>query len=553
MKALLAGGVMILSLLAVLYFVWLSQEAPVVGPVGVVIPHHDMVASARSAYLEQVSPHLSPETIVLLSPDHFGTNLAPLVASTKVWETSVGTLAPDLELIETLKLPKDIAHFSGEHGVTTVLRDIRTYFPESQILPIMVDSRITYEEITRFVTDLYSTCPECLLVASVDFSHTSHSEVADLHDLFTERELQQRDAEALYSGAEVDSGASLAALALWAELHGAERFLTFSHTNSGYITGRAVGEMTTHIIGGYEYGEAVTTHDDTVTLQFGGDVMFARGVAEVHRARPALALSGSLGERFFWGVDAAIVNFEGVFSRDREYFDGWNEYPPQLRFAPIFVKALEQARISAVSMANNHRFDGGEGEYNETIQLLKKNGITPLTNRSGDNPEVQIITQGDTQVVILTIATHGETKDLAPVIQKYADQEYVVVVYAHWGNEYDLTPTSDQEAMARRWIDAGAKLVVGTHPHVVQPVAVYNGVPIVYSLGNLLFDQTEPDTTQTGAVLGASVTSEGIKVFLVPVGTYLRPQAIEYDTTSWTAAWLPYMVEGEGEAYLFTN
>jgi AmmeMemoRadiSam system protein B len=550
MKVLLGIVVMVLSLFVFLYVVEMSPEKLPVGVVGVVVPHHDMVASARAAYLQKVSSQIAPRTVVVLSPDHFGTNQAPLVASTKVWETSVGLLTPDVALIETLRLPKDTANFSGEHGVTTLLRDVRTYFDESLFVPIMVHSATSYEEVERFVKNLYATCPDCLLIASVDFSHTVQADIAELHDVYTERELQKRDAKALYYGAEVDSGASLAALALWAELHGAERFMTFSHTNSGYITGRSVGEMTTHIIGGYDFGEPVRTLDDTVTLQFGGDVMFAREVESVHRKEPADALSGSLGERFFWGVDVAMVNLEGVFSQVETYAEGWNEYPPRLRFAPIFVTALDHARITSVSMANNHRFDGGEGEYTETKQLLKEHDIVPLTNKSGADPSVQVVSEGDTQVAIITIATHGETQDLAPVIRQYTEQGCVVIVYVHWGDEYAGTHSSDQEAMAKRWIDAGAKLIVGTHPHVVQPMSVYNGVPIVYSLGNLLFDQIKPESTQTGAVLAVSVTSESVDVAVVPVTTYLKPRVIEYDMTDWTTAWLPYKRE-EGGWYSF--
>ncbi len=539
MKTKLALGVAFLgmSVLLCLIFVFKGKS---VGPVGIVVPHHDMVASARAAYLEKVSAHISPKTIILLSPDHFGTNLAPLVASTREWETSVGTVVPDLSLIKALKLPTDSADFKGEHGVTTLLRDIRTYFPSSRLVPIMVSTKTSYEQVERFVTNLYAECPDCLLIASVDFSHTSEADIADLHDVYTERELQQGDAKALFKGAEVDSGACLAALALWADLHKAQRFETFSHTNSGYITSHQVGEMTTHFIGGYSVGKPVTIHDDTVTLQFGGDVMFARGVEEIHTKNPKEALVGILGERFFWGVDAAIVNLEGVFSNDTDYQSYWNDYPPKLRFSPVFISALKEAHISAVSLANNHRFDGGEEEYKFTVNLLKKYTIAPLTNRNGDDPSVQVVTQGDTKVAIMTIATHGEFNDIAPIIEKYTKQDYFVIIFAHWGSEYETEHSPTQEMMAERWIDAGARLVVGSNPHVVQPVGVYKGVPIIYSLGNLLFDQEQSEIVQIGAVLGVKITKEGQELFLVPVSSYLKPVVLDRQYLEWLDAFAGY-------------
>ena len=543
-------GLVLLGLVILLYLFFLPANFN--GPVGIVVPHHDMVASARAAYFAQVSLQVQPKTVILLSPDHFDTNQAPIVASTREWQTSVGTLVPDLRLIAELELPTDTANFNGEHGVTTVLRDIRTYFPNSLILPIMVSTKTTYVEIEQFVDKLYVDCPDCLLIASVDFSHTFEANIAELHDVFTERELQQADAEALFKGAEVDSGASLAALALWAGLHKALRFETFSHTNSGYITGRQVGEMTTHIIGGYSVGQPVTSNNDTVTLQFGGDVMFARKVEEVHLKEPKNALTGSLGERFFWGVDVAIVNLEGIFSNDANYQDAWNDYPPKLLFSPIFLSALKEARISIVSLANNHRFDGREVDYQGTIDLLTKNNITPLTNRNGDDPSVQVIIQGETKVAIMTIATHDEFKDLSSTIRKYSEQNFFVIVYAHWGNEYEIKHSPEQKAMAKRWIDSGARLIVGNHPHVVQPVAVYKGVPIIYSLGNLLFDQTQSAAVQVGAVLSVKVTKEGQEILLVPVTSYLKPSVLDREYPEWFEDIESYKVnDNSGNTYFF--
>ena len=551
MKYKLSVLVIILISSAGLYFAF-PGETKNTGPVGIVVPHHDMVASARVAFFAQVSLQIDPKTIILLSPDHFGTNQAPLVASTREWETSVGTLSPDLGLITKLELPTNQADFHREHGVTTLLRDIKTYFPNSRLIPIMVSTKTTYEEIERFVDKLYVECHDCLLIASVDFSHTFQADIADLHDVFTERELQQADAEALMKGAEVDSGATLAALALWARLHKAERFETFSHTNSGYITGRQVGEMTTHIIGGYSAGQPVITNKDTVTLQFGGDVMFARTVEETHLKKPKNALAGSLGERFFWGVDAAIVNLEGVFTNDDNYQETWQDYPPKLRFSPVFIAALKEARIGGVGLANNHSFDGGEVEYQETINLLERNNIFSLTNQKGGDPAVQIITEGTTKVAIMTIATHEEFNDLVPTIQKYSERDYFVVVYAHWGNEYSTKHGAMQEVMAKRWIDAGAQLVVGSHPHVVQPVGVYKGVPIIYSLGNLLFDQKQSESVQVGAVLGVKVTKDGQELFLVPVTSYLKPSVLDKEYPEWFEGIESYKVnDNTGNTYFF--
>lgn len=70
--------------------------------------------------------------------------------------------------------------------------------------------------------------------------------------------------------------------------------------------------------------------------------------------------------------------------------------------------------------------------------------------------------------------------------KKHAD---IVVVQSHWGQEYDNDPNDRQRQLARAMSDAGADIIVGHHPHVLEPIEVYNGTVIFYSLGNFVFDQ----------------------------------------------------------------
>ena len=87
-----------------------------------------------------------------------------------------------------------------------------------------------------------------------------------------------------------------------------------------------------------------------------------------------------------------------------------------------------------------------------------------------------------------------------------------LVVYVHWGVEREETPKDYQRAMGRAYIDAGADLVVGSHPHVLQPVEEYNGKTIVYSLGNFVFGSSIPNTALLKVVWGGN----GADVSLIP-------------------------------------
>jgi len=520
--------------------------------VGVVLPHHDMVATARQAYLAEISNEVTPRTIVLLSPDHFQTTRSPITVSNKVWKTSLGDILPDFELIEALPVTQNDANFEGEHGITTLLRDIKQYFPDSLLVPVMISQQASYQKVSDFVSSLYRECSDCLLIASVDFSHTNHANVAVLHDALTLRELYNASSTALYDMAEVDSPQSLAALAIWANLQKAKKFNLFSHTNSGYITNTLVGEMTTHIIGGYKKGMHQNDLANTITMMFGGDVMFARDVFETHKYNPALALTSHLGERFFWGVDFSLVNFEGVFTKSDRYNEGWNDYPPKLRFHPVFLLALESARLKGVSLSNNHTHDDGEVGYQYTKDLLKQKGIFSLTNATAADFIIKEVRRNNLAAVVISIATHRGVMDITKQIKQYDSLGYQVIIFPHWGEEYSTIPSSDQVAMAKDWIDAGADLIVGNHPHVVQNVGLYQGVPIIYSLGNLLFDQYVPEATAVGIVLGLEISAAGQKLFIIPVKSYLKPQILEYDFGEQLKAWENNQVDNYlGDVFYF--
>ncbi len=514
-------------------------------PVGIVVPHHDLVAPVRQAYLAEISATYQPETIILVSPDHFNQNNTPITTTGTDWQTSLGELLVSTDLLQSLGLPESDTSFTYEHGITTLLKDIKQYFPNSKILPVMLGRKATYSEVSEFIANLYKKCPDCFFVASVDFSHTNATVLADIHDKLALRELQQADAVTLYKHAEVDSPETLAALALWGNIHSQQSFRLFSHTNSGYIASKTVGEITSHIIGGYyAYPDDTSPPVEEVTVMIGGDTMFARGVEEQWMSEPESSLLTKLGERFFWGVDIALLNLEGVFSDDETRLVGWNELPPRLRFDPKIATILKQNRISAVGLANNHTFDGGVAEADFTKNIFADLNIATVGYPRGTS-SVILKEEGGTKVAIIAIATHEPVTDIAELVMYYSELGYRTLVYIHWGQEYTKTPTVAQEQMAKRLVDAGADLVVGSHPHVFQTVAVYNGVPIIYSLGNFLFDQAFAVDTQVGAILGATVSQSGIELFLLPIKSYMATEIIgepEYTNLiqRWTEPWSNY-------------
>ncbi len=164
--------------------------------------------------------------------------------------------------------------------------------------------------------------------------------------------------------------------------------------------------------------------------------------------------------------------------------------------------------FNAVSVANNHSGDFGKAAFVEQLDLLKASGIgyfgggnnlleahTPLVvERNG----LKIAFLGYNEVELRSYEAGPDrpglawSTDTAVVTDiKAAKQLYgadVVVVYPHWGLEYNFVPSQRQVTLARKMVDAGADLVVGAHPHVIQTTEVYKNRLIVYSLGNFVFD-----------------------------------------------------------------
>jgi poly-gamma-glutamate synthesis protein (capsule biosynthesis protein) len=107
--------------------------------------------------------------------------------------------------------------------------------------------------------------------------------------------------------------------------------------------------------------------------------------------------------------------------------------------------------------------------------------------------------------------------DAAEVLRQANLAADTVIAFMHWGEEYRNRPTRSQESRAKWLIDRGVDLVIGAHPHWVQGISSYRGKPIVYSLGNFVFDQDWSEETRRGLTLGVRIADTGIAIDLYPV------------------------------------
>jgi hypothetical protein len=286
--------------------------------------------------------------------------------------------------------------------------------------------------------------------------------------------------------------------------------------------------------------------DGLWTLFAGGDIMLDRGVAQTLKVKgkgadfpfdggtaeitghckdcsplgwdePYTRRTGGAGtmRRLVEKADLAIANFENPAPDRFRYHTSGTVFSAD----PKLIKGLANAGIDWVGLANNHIRDAGGAGILQTIENLDDYGIK--SGGAGKDlaaaRKPSILEAGGTKVAILaydTIAkyyTAGEdragsarltAKVVKADVKKARDAgAELVIVFPHWGTEYDKTPFVGQRKLAEAAIDAGADMVIGNHAHWAGAIQVYKGKPIWYALGNFIFDQTWSEPTMEGITL----------------------------------------------------
>jgi poly-gamma-glutamate synthesis protein (capsule biosynthesis protein) len=249
-----------------------------------------------------------------------------------------------------------------------------------------------------------------------------------------------------------------------------------------------------------------------VTLALAGDVMLGRGVAGDLGGRWESALAGV--RPVLSRADVAFANLESPLTSD-----GLPAGVHDLRAPPQAVEALRAAGVDVVSLTNNHALDAGVEGLNETAGILRRAGIGAVVRQglvSSSEPvssqrepaEMGLVAFDDSQVPLDVAAA-------ARAVFEQAEGARPVIVSIHWGGEYQAEPSARQRVVAQALARAGASVIVGHGPHVVQPIAWVDDTLVAYSLGNLLFDQRYPVDCRWGAILQVRLEGREITDYTV--------------------------------------
>jgi poly-gamma-glutamate synthesis protein (capsule biosynthesis protein) len=238
-------------------------------------------------------------------------------------------------------------------------------------------------------------------------------------------------------------------------------------------------------------------------------------------------------------ADIAIANFEVTLAGPP--YKGY----PQFSSPPALAVACRNAGIDYLVTANNHSADRGRGGIEGTINRLDSIGMphtgTFLSHAAKEKLQPLIMKKEGISVALLnyTYGTNG-IKVPEPAMVNMLVKEAVtrdvekakalnpdfIVLFLHWGTEYDTIPSQSQVDIAHYFLSKGADLIIGSHPHVLQKMVWYKDDPlmtnkaIVYSLGNFVTNQRKPKT-DGGSMVRIELIKENDSVRITNAGFYL--------------------------------
>lgn len=264
--------------------------------------------------------------------------------------------------------------------------------------------------------------------------------------------------------------------------------------------------------------------EGSARVAFVGDVM----LAETERTGQLLAKGGDplAGVRTMLAdADLRVANFESSAGTKGKADP---EKPFSFRTAQLALSGFASL-FEAAGLANNHAGDFGRTDFGETLTALHKAGSATFGGGKdlAAAHRAAMFERNGVRIALLGyldffprwfaaapgmpgVAWLDEDQAGLDIARARAEGADVVVVIPHWGIEHEPKANAHQRRISRRLLDLGADAVIGGHPHVVQDYEIYKGKPIVYSLGNFVFDGFADEENVTGWALFADFDKRGV-------------------------------------------
>lgn len=515
--------------------------------------HHFLAKRLIARTMTGIDP-TNVKTVIVISPDHFSalTDSAAFGVTTLArWETPFGELTTNPGQLEALATLEQIelspSLFFTEHGVYTLVPFIKKQFPDANFVPMVLRSGDDYQQYAQLGRDLrqFFDPEETLLIISSDFSHLKTPDQAQRDD---QQSIRALESHTLIDVPLIDSDCKVCMATLFGYLENLPtQFQLVENTDSFAISGQEPESVTSYVSGYFVADRSQTTFSpplplplptplttqstsQKISLLFTGDVMLDRTIRQKmnqygneHVLRELVPL--------FRQYNFVIINLEGPITSNPSRSVGSTPGSPAnfiFTFDPSVAKTLFDAGVSLVNLGNNHIRNFGEDGVQQTKQYLSEANIRFFgdTGSESESKDRVLLLEREGVRIGLTNYNQFTTDGLEHAL---ADIAFVrpnvdlLIIYTHWGNEYVPAANAVIESQAHRFIDAGADLVVGSHPHVIQNTEEYRGKRIYYSLGNFIFDQYFSPETQQGLLVGVEVDPQTKEMRFTEYKVRLQP------------------------------
>jgi len=470
------------------------------------------------AYFEKINLTEKPDTFIVITSVEKTSEKAPIVTQKYNYNTAYGDIFYDNALIDLLVsdesnyFEEDNTAFALDDKIAKFVPYIKKVFPDAQVVPVLIMQNSQPKDLYKFARllkeQINKTNKNIFVLGLSNSSQAAEQNIKELHNAMLERVLNNFDIE-FADKLEVGSQKSIKTVLYYLHNQNAKTPLIINEPNGVYAY--------------YTKGVAPEKMQRITLLGF-GDIMLDRSVRALMDANgldypfrkitdPAL--------KFIKGSDFVFANHEGPI---HEIYTPTSK-SIAFRFKPDVVWELRKAGINIVSVANNHALDQGWGGRDDTMKFLTQGGVLFFGNSKnivggqGRDSNEKIVTISGSKVAFIGFDDTIFKIDSAAVgeyIKGLKERNDFVIVSVHWGVEYTHNPGQRQKDLAHMFVDSGADIVLGHHPHVIQTMEVYNNKPIFYSMGNFIFDQYFSVDTQEGLSAGLVLEKNQTILYLFP-------------------------------------
>ena len=483
---------------------------------GGIVSHYFFVASEIASFFAKIR-NQEVDTFVILGPNHFGAGNSDILISKYPYKTPWGILEPDEKVIRELLKEESIENeefpFKKEHSISSLVGFIKYFFPEAKIVPIILKNNVSSQEAELLAEKLDEILREnSVVLASVDFSHHLNRTAAQFHDEASISVIENFDYKRIYN-LEIDSPSSIYTLLKYLEKRESQKMISENINSANFSDDFDSEDVTSYLFSHFTKG--ISKEETKISLLNFGDTMLGREVGRKiikNGGNPFEKIRGVEGN-FLKGVDFISINLEGPITETTHC----QKKAYSFRFLPKTAKLLFENRINIASLANNHSYDCGRKGLSDTKENLDHFKIDyfggdKLSNsyiiKEIDNKKIVFVGIDDTLRKI-------KINDFYNLIKNLKKENDYLVVNIHWGYEYNKLQSKSQTEIAHKLVDSGADVIIGHHPHIIQPMEIYKNKAIFYSLGNFVFDQI-PKETNRGFGVGIILSDKINKFYIFP-------------------------------------